>query len=450
MAEEAVITKYDLIIVGGGMAGLHVAIEALREAPKLRLALYEQYEGVGGRCWTFKKEVNGHPVQWEAGAGRISRSHKRVLGLMQRYKLRFIPISPELQYKDDYSTPLEPNAFEPLIPAVIEPLAGLPAEDLSNHTIKQLLTRIRGEAFTRSLLERFPYRVEVETMRADVAIEAFRREMGSQEGYGICAEGFSAIARGMRREIERRKGAICPEHQLIGFKKEAGGYELEFRQGPLKEGVGRPTIKAACERIVLAIPSAALETIVAPKPFRKWLPLKYLKMTPLLRFYGVFPDAWWKAENATDGTKLVTATPIRYFIPGSDKAGAATCHMSYTDSRDAEPWLEKLEARGERAVGEEMVLELRKLLLATIPGPLFVKAHAWRDAVTNWLPGPYDPAELSRQALQPFPEEMPGVHLCGESYSLRQGWVEGALEHAEELLEGGPLGRWLKRMAKKL
>jgi hypothetical protein len=80
-----------------------------------------------------------------------------------------------------------------------------------------------------------------------------------------------------------------------------------------------------------------------------------------------------------------------------------------------------------------MVSELRRLLQPSIPPPYFVKAHAWDHGVTYWLPGAYDPVDLSKEALRPF-AAMPNVHVVGESFSLRQGWMEGALEHAAQLL----------------
>jgi hypothetical protein len=108
--------------------------------------------------------------------------------------------------------------------------------------------------------------------------------------------------------------------------------------------------------------------------------------------------------------------------------------MSYTDTQDAEHWIRRLKVEGEKQVGEEILSELRRLLSPTIPPPYFVKAHAWEHGVTYWLPGKYDPAELSKEALTPF-KAMPDVHVCGESFSLRQGWVEGALEHTATLLK---------------
>jgi monoamine oxidase len=92
--------------------------------------------------------------------------------------------------------------------------------------------------------------------------------------------------------------------------------------------------------------------------------------------------------------------------------------------------------KGEDDLWEYLLKEIRKMFPdKDIPEPLFWKAHPWTSGCTYWLPGNYDPHEMSKEALHPYPETMPGVHWCGESFSLRQAWMEGALEHADALLE---------------
>jgi monoamine oxidase len=126
----------------------------------------------------------------------------------------------------------------------------------------------------------------------------------------------------------------------------------------------------------------------------------------------------------------VTPSPNRFIIPG----GKGIIQISYTDSRDAEPLIALLKEKGERALGEFLVKELAAVLGHPVPPPLFVRAHKWKEAVTYWLPGDYSPQEMSKAACNPLPETLPNLYLCGESYSLRQCWVEGALEHAQQML----------------
>ncbi len=429
-------SDYDIFILGSGIAGLYTAVELLREFPRLRVAVFEKYAMLGGRAATFSKEVDGVKLQWEGGAGRIREDHRIVRVLLKRYKLTFVPIGAGIQYKHDYTSEFEPNAFEPAIPVMLDTIAGLPKEELARHTIRQLLTKIHGAARTESYLIRFPYRAEVDTMRADMALRLFQGEMRTHAGYGICKEGISGIIRGLQAEFERRGGTILTHYEVVRVEDRA----VTFRVGSPKEGASRDdVVLCARKAVIVALPSVALERIVG---LSDWKGLRHLKMIPLLRFYGVFPKeesgTMWYEEY---GGRIVTATPIRYLIGGNPEIGSV--QLSYTDSQDATYWIEKLHARGEEAVGKEIVEELRRLLKPTIPSPTYVKAHAWDHAVTYWLPGRYDPDEESKRSIRPLQETMPHVWMCGESYSVRQGWMEGALEQAEAML--GLLTRDLRR-----
>ena len=91
--------NYDMIIVGAGIAGLRVGIKTLKKSPNLRCCILEKYNYNGGRIVTyFSKLPTIGKIQWENGAGRISTSHTRVLELLDKYKLTFVPIPTEVNY----------------------------------------------------------------------------------------------------------------------------------------------------------------------------------------------------------------------------------------------------------------------------------------------------------------------------------------------------------------
>ena len=78
------------------------------------------------------------------------------------------------------------------------------------------------------------------------------------------------------------------------------------------------------------------------------------------------------------------------------------------------------------------MVEVRKLFKGVqIPNPTFIKAHPWTWGTTYWLPGLYNPYKESVKALR----VAPNIYVCGESYSMRQSWMEGALEHSNMLLD---------------
>jgi hypothetical protein len=430
---------YDCIIIGSGMAGLYTGVELLRRSPKgshrPRIAMIERDGRVGGRAFTYHGKVAGRAVQWEAGAGRISQDHELLLGLMRRYRRKWIPIGASIQFKGSaMDTCFQENAFEPAIPVMLDVLAGLPAEVLARSTIRQLLTRIHGPAATDNYLLRFPYRAELDIMRADRALELFRAEMRAHEGYGICEGGLSTVTEALAEDFQRRGGELMLGRTLQNVVQEAKGADSGLVRCFFKGSGDSSADPLTARHVVLAIPCVAAAELPA---LADWKTLRHLTMTPLLRFYGVFPKGGPAGDDKLwyeNGGRIITAGHVRYMIPGSADIGSA--QMSYTDSQDATYWMERIAARGEEAVGREIVQELREWVDPRIPTPLFMKAHAWPHGVSYWLPGSYSPEEESRSAVRPLPEALPGVWLCGESYSLRQGWIEGALEHAELMLKG--------------
>ena len=62
-----------------------------------------------------------------------------------------------------------------------------------------------------------------------------------------------------------------------------------------------------------------------------------------------------------------------------------------------------------------------------------VKSHPWESGATYWVPGLYDPYKVSKESLRPF-NDLPNLFICGESFSMKQAWIEGALENSRALL----------------
>ena len=397
---------YDTLIIGGGIAGLYVARELLKKNPSKRVVLCEKSKYLGGRAYTYhwaNQDLHwaNQDLHWEAGAGRISTDHKILLGLIKEYDLETAPIGSSMRYRENGAALFEENIFEPSFPILLDPLRRLSHGLLTNYTIKELLTFIHGAATTKKYLDRFPYYSEVNIMRAESALREFAHEMHDHSGFVVIKKGFSELIARMVKDLKKRGLEILTEHTLLNVSEG----EAEFEQ---------KTIRA--RRIIVALPADALSKIPA---FKRWPLLDHVQMEPLLRIYAVFDEPWFH-----DIGRIATASPIRYFIPVGEKVAM----ISYTDSVYTRPYVDLDE--------KKIMKDLRELFPEKdIPDPLFMKSHYWQDGVTYWLPGPWEPEKDSVAALQPFPKKCPNLFLCGESFSLRQGWVEGALEHADKLLD---------------
>jgi hypothetical protein len=251
----------------------------------------------------------------------------------------------------------------------------------------------------------------------------------------------------MRGEFVRGGGVIKNRHTLLDIAENSGVVHAVFQKG-------EKTVTWTAGRAILALHCEALKKI--PR-FAGWDVLKHLTMKPLLRVYAVYPvskgkhyhlDKGVEEQNYRRGggqsttqawfeglSRVVTDGPLRYFLPSDPSTGQAM--ISYTDSQDAEPLMKMEPATLESFLQKE----LRQLFPdRQIPEPLFFKSHPWKFGVSYWLPATgssakglpadYNVAEASRAAWAVGQR----IHICGESFSQRQGWMEGALEHAEGLL----------------
>jgi len=393
----------DTLIVGSGLAGLYCARELLKHSPHKTVVICEKYKLIGGRTFTFYHE----DIQWEMGAGRISDDHTMVHRLLKEYGLHTLPIGEGLHYKETGNASYEENHFEPAIDIVLGPLRMLPDSILGSKTLRELMVGIYGEKDTQKWMNRFPYHAEVVVMRADMALKEFFTEMHSHKGYTICKEGLSALVDAMALDIRKRGGVFWVQHEVVEVSK--GHVVL------MNKGEKRPM---NAKQIILAVPVNALRKLSL---FRRWKPLSYVAMSPLLRIYAKFERPWFSGLS-----RIVTTSPIRYFLPINEEKGEAM--ISYTDNVFAEHYMKM----GEDAMKKAVMKDLRQLFPEReIPDPLVFESFRWDDGVSYWLPGDYSPATVSRESLHPFP----GIYVCGEGFSLRQGWMEGALENASDLLK---------------
>lgn len=407
---------YDIIIVGGGIAGLRVGIEVMKRNKNIKCCILEKYGYMGGRVVTFKKELPKiGKVQWENGAGRISTSHKKVLKLLKDYKLTFIPISGETLWLDGG---LKENYFSSLIDVYLTPLLSLPTSILQTHTLSQLLHSIHGQSISSFYLQ-FPYFAEIHTLRADLALHAFQSEMKSNHNFGVCKEGLSSLIDHMTQHFIQLGGTILQHTELQSityFNKlfslecfESCTHKKRYFQSPM---------------CVLALHHNALTSIRGVQH----LPvLKKLTMKPLLRIYAVFPtknkQSWF-----SDLSKIVTPGSIRYIIPMNPSTG--TIMISYTDGDDAKYWMKQ----SPKIVQSKIMSSIRSLFPdRSIPDPLFFKLHPWTSGCTYWLPGKYNVEQESYNSLQPN-KKIP-LFMCGESFAVNQAWMESALIQADSLLE---------------
>jgi monoamine oxidase len=391
------------IIIGGGLAGLSIA-EYLADNVSSNVLVLEQYRAWGGRVVTYRDKEKG--LQYEIGAGRIFHEHKRIGALVKRFGLHTYPISAESTFNN------HPNPFLQLFDPVRKVLQTLPDDVLAKHTVKELVPKE-----LHSTLEYYPYWSEFNLLRADLALPLFNpgKAMGTDkpaEYYGV-VEGLDSITTHLHDAAKKAGATLKNRHTVTNIKRLAPDlFEITGLRG--KKANQHP-FKYQASRVIIATCRCGYGDF----SILKEMPLmKQLATGALTRIYAVYQPPLDIPE------KVVTNGPLRFIIPINPKTGLIM--ISYTDGDDTKYWRDLDGDALEDAIHKEFT----KLFPdKTMTKPTYLKKHEWPNGCTYWLPGNYNPKEASKIAHNPEPN----LYLTGESVSLTQTWMEGALESAEYL-----------------
>jgi hypothetical protein len=397
---------YDICIIGAGIAGLYCAREIQRKMPDAKICILEKFKNIGGRLYTFHTTVNGLKVSWEAGAGRIHKSHHNVIKLLKEYNIDTIPITGGIEWRTpEGSKQIE---FSKLL-ANLE-VARIPQEDLEAKTLKNIFTEIMGTKKTQLLMDQYEYRSELDTLKASKALESLSHELGHQEGFSVIKGGFSLLVDKLKESIPRVE--ILTEHEVSDIQ----GSKILLK--------GKQPILAS--KVIVAIQRDAAVKL----PCLAALPImEQVKMRPLVRMYAVFPlqdgKAWFAGIQ-----KFLCDLPIRYVIPIDPTKG--TIMISYTDGPESEYWMKQKNPE------PQVMKQIRSLFpQIEIPDPLFFKVHPWADGCSYWVPGThgaYDFNKVSKASVKPLPD-MPNLYMCNESWAYEQCWVKCSIDQAQKVID---------------
>lgn len=314
------------------------------------------------------------------------------------------------------------------------------------------------------------------------AIPWYLSDFGVNSKYRGFKKGFQEVPESVAGLFKKDKGVVLTRQRVSGFNWANGAFELR---------VGGRKVRAGA--LILAMPRRALELLAPESPLLRYqdkrLDMKELigsvTPRPLFKLFTTYSNPWWRSAGytgpdgklvAVEAGRSVTDLPVRqtYYWPTNDGKsvtdGPAMLMASYDDGtnigfwdsfrpRRRHAWQEGKEVAdpgdafaSERLEGDDrewyrykaprrMVKEVARQL-GVIHGLSYtpdVQAAAFRD----WGDDPYgggwnswnigvESWKVKEKIVKPF-EKYP-LYICGEAYSDAQGWVEGALQTADMVL----------------
>ena len=399
---------YDVVIVGGGIAGLYCAYKLSKTQ---NVALFDERNYIGGRIYT-------HSKGYEVGAARFNDSHKLLLELIKYYKLTQIPIPKEIdyiEYNEDKENEVTINShieFQKTLNKVVKNTKK--TKNLEKITFYQhLINILKSKEKADRVVNIFGYYSEIKEMNALDAYNTFKNDFGNVQYYFLM-EGLSSLCKNMMKTIQKNGSKVYLNSRINSVER----VNEFFRIG--RENRKR---KITGKKVIFAIKPHQLEDFPIISSIHKYTKAVY--NAPLIRMYAVYKDIWFKNINRTTTNNI-----LRQIIPINKKTGLIM--ISYTDGEDTKPFMKnKYELKSDSELRQIVSKNIKKVFPEeSISEPLYFSAHLWTVGCHHWLPN-YNSIQIQKDILNP----VENVYICGEGFSDKQAWIEGALNSALKVIK---------------
>ena len=281
--------------------------------------------------------------------------------------------------------------------------------------------------------------------------------------------GYDVLPLEMARRFAGLGGKICTGTRLCGLEIQGQGAEAVITMRLEAPGVRAWTQQA--RNVILAIPPRSVRLLDQDTfLFRSDQfvgDLSTVTCEPASKLFLTFAEPWWKkvatppnqSKKTIESGQSATDLPMRlcYYL-GSERNGKSLLLASFSDSIAVEYWngylprsrfgLSDREGAAQSypsavliepppAMVRDAVRQLSAVHNFEVPAPIsaaFVNwsadpygggFHFWNTHVRSWEVMPRIRCPISGA----------NVFLCGEAFSAKQGWVEGAINTTETTLE---------------
>lgn len=383
---------YDIIIIGGGIAGLYVAYKILKKTPDTKLLILER-DHIGGRMGN--EMFQGTSVVIGAGVGR-QKKDKLLVNLLKELK---IPIK---TFQSTHYTNLSCD-----VKKIFNALKRKFNESRPKKTFKEFAMPLLGPDVYKNFVVCAGY-TDYENEDAYETFYHYGFDDNFNNWTAISVpwnELINALVKKIGRRIRRANVTKITRMENFSVYTDTEIYH--------------------CHKVILA---TTIETV------QKLLPIPIYKQIhgqPFLRVYGKFTKASTEIMKMYVPGYTIVPGPLKKIIPMNVEKGVYM--IAYTDNDDAE--LLKKYSKNTPRNREHFCRLLEKALgIQDSLDLIAIKDFYWKDGTHYYEPlhGFHTRKEFIKYAQNP----MPDVFVVGEMISTNQGWVEGALESVEAVIKG--------------
>lgn len=274
-------------------------------------------------------------------------------------------------------------------------------------TLEQICLQILSLEDTRFIEFCYGYSSEFRICNSVVARKNIENELFNSKQILFFKNGYSEIINKLYQNVKNKIDTLL---------------KCEIKEFNTKNGVihvkTNNNTNLKCKKLVLAIPKNGLFNLSKSFSKTELELLNSVENTSLCRVFVQYDVSKKKNKWMKDIKFSTLENPIKQIIPINPSNGVF--QISYTDWYYADYWgrLNKNECL-------KKIKEYLKNIFCDkqIDDPIWFRKYYWPDAIHFWKPG-IDERKISSKITS----IRKNVFICGESYSLNQGWCEGAIQ----------------------
>jgi monoamine oxidase len=483
---------YDVIVVGGGVAGTATAYIASQRHPRWRCLLLEQSSRIGGRLLSLAwPGVEG--VRAELGGMRFRTSQPLISALIDELGLSTRPFRTVFDENRLALRGAQWRAGEPECASAAYDLA----DGERGMAPAQLLVQAFEQIVPGALAMTDPEWLEVKEhgmfrgrLLRDWRLDHALAAVLSPDGHAYVVDGF-----GYTNVLGDRNAADAIPWILIEARPEHENYTLVDGMESLPRALAARFVEAGgdlhldcavssidiqgaddailmvtpadghawrARRLVLAVPPHALSELTgAPSLIDTgiWTQLMdSVGTSAAAKLFLVFDRPWWR-EAGFRGVRLVSDGPLSKTYtfdfgapPDASATSSALLLASYCDGPVRDQWVALRDAPEGTDTGDLAAADRWDAYPASeaqiacacealgglfpgheVPAPIGAAFKDWRESAWHtWNAGARSGTVADLAAR---PVDGLALHLANEAWSVSQGWVEGALEGAHAALD---------------
>jgi hypothetical protein len=437
--------NYDIVIIGGGIAGIYSMYNLKKKYPHLKVLLLEKNERFGGRVYSHYEKVDNIDYIMDLGAGRIGHHHKLMVSLIKELKLEKFMFNignteNYIEYNKKTREVSDKSLLRKKYSAMLykffnsSKLNNLLKTFLIKFYLNELLLKFFPQYIYKFIENSFEYKNKLYYLNAYNAINYFKYDYNQNSHFFIMTNGLSSIIETMISKISQNKNYKLKKNSYVNniiYNNETSKYNIVYKQND-------KSCNISCKHLICALPRCNLIKFKILNPFLN--ELNSINEISKVRIFEIYDKSYNNNNNNNNNNqemwfknikKTTTNEELQFIIPINFKTGLIM--SSYNENlSNRENYWNNLYKKGINVLKKELHKKLSvvfSIYNIVIPESKYIKFYYWKSGVACWKKN-VDSQYISQKILN----LMPNFYICGENYSNYQAWCEGALESSENVL----------------